>query len=44
MANYLESYGIKKNRIIKEMKSKTTQENISNSRALITKPMPRSAS
>ncbi len=37
MANYLESYGIKKNRIIKEMKSKTTQENISNSRALITK-------
>ena len=38
MANYLESYGIKKNRIIKEMKSKTMQENISNSRALITKP------
>lgn len=26
MTNYLESYGIKKNRIIKEMKSKTTQE------------------
>lgn len=26
MTNYLESYSIKKNRIIKEMKSKTTQE------------------
>ncbi len=38
MANYPEWHGIKKTASSKMMKSKTTQENISNSRALITKP------
>ena len=38
MADYLEEHGIEKNRILKETKSRTTQENISNSNDLITKP------
>ncbi|WP_308747707.1 ElyC/SanA/YdcF family protein [uncultured Bifidobacterium sp.] len=38
MADYLEEHGIEKDRILKETKSRTTQENISNSSGLITKP------